>query len=197
VRLVASIALAILLAPLTAAQPRSPKLVVLIVVDQMRADYVDRFARDWTGGFTRLVHDGAVFTNAAYPYLTTITCAGHATIATGTFPRAHGIIQNTWWDRARAASMTCTEDPNVSGLSYRAPATVGDSAWRLQRPTFTDLYRTDGRAHVVALALKDRSAIMLAGHGGDAVTWVSEPIESWTTSSAFAKIIGGCVWIAR
>ncbi len=186
-RLVASIALAILLAPLTAAQPRSPKLVVLIVVDQMRADYIGRFERDWNGGFTRLVRDGAVFTNAAYPYLTTVTCAGHATMATGTFPRSHGIIQNTWWDRTRGASMTCTEDPSVTGVSYRTPAKIGDSAWRLERPTFTDLYRTVGHGHVVTLALKDRSAIMLAGHGGDAVTWVSDPIESWTTSSAFAK----------
>ena len=186
-RLVASIALAILLAPLTAAQPRSPKLVVMIVIDQMRADYVDRFGPDWTGGLKRLTTDGAVFTNAAYPYLTTITCAGHATIATGTFPRAHGIIQNTWWDRTRGASMTCTEDPNVSGVSYGAPPKVGDSAWRLERPTFTDRYRTDGHAHVVTVALKDRSAIMLAGHGADAATWVSEPIESWTTSTAFER----------
>jgi predicted AlkP superfamily pyrophosphatase or phosphodiesterase len=153
----------------------------------MRADYVDRFETDWTGGLKRLVSGGARFTNAAYPYLTTITCAGHATIATGTFPHTHGIIQNTWWDRERGRSMTCTEDPQVSGVSYGAPPKVGDSAWRLARPTFADTYRTEGRAHVVTLALKDRSAIMLAGHGGDAVTWVSDPIESWTTSSAFAK----------
>src|SRR5262245_30440270 len=152
----------------------------------MRADYVDRFGPDWTGGLKRLAADGARFTNAVYPYLTTVTCAGHATIATGTFPHTHGIIQNTWWDRQRGASMTCTEDPRASGVSYGAAAKIGDSAWRLERPTLADLMRTERHGRVVALALKDRSAIMLAGHGGDAVTWISDSIESWTTSSAFA-----------
>src|SRR5207244_5202490 len=63
-----------------------PKLAVLIVIDQMRAEYVDRFKSDWTGGFKRLLRDAAWFSRAEYPYLFTVTCAGHATIATGTFP---------------------------------------------------------------------------------------------------------------
>ena len=61
----------------------TPRLVVMLVVDQMRADYVDRFNKDWTGGLKRLVSNGAWFRRAAYPYLTTVTCAGHATISTG------------------------------------------------------------------------------------------------------------------
>src|ERR1700730_8376360 len=64
----------------------APKLVVLIVVDQMRADYVDRFNAEWTSGLKRLVRDGAWFRLAAYPYLATLTCPGHATVATGAFP---------------------------------------------------------------------------------------------------------------
>ena len=67
-----------------ASEQAEPRLVVLLIVDQMRADYIDRFQVDWTGGFKRLLTDGARFTNAAYPYLSTYTCAGHATISTGT-----------------------------------------------------------------------------------------------------------------
>src|ERR1700720_3623047 len=73
--------------------PSVPKLVVLIVVDQMRADYVDRFQSEWTGGLKRMVKNGAWFRLAAYPYLTTVTCAGHATVSTGAFPHTHGIFQ--------------------------------------------------------------------------------------------------------
>src|SRR5437868_13945238 len=80
-------------------RPAPPALVVILVVDQMRADYVDRFAGEWTAGLKRLVKDGAWFSRAEYPYLATVTCPGHATIATGAFPRTHGVIQNAWWDR--------------------------------------------------------------------------------------------------
>src|SRR3984893_2522504 len=93
-------ALAMLLAPRSHAGPATPpKLAVIIVVDQMRADYVDRFNGEWTGGLKRMVTQGAWFQQAAYPYLTTVTCAGHATISTGSFPHVHGVFQNGWWDR--------------------------------------------------------------------------------------------------
>jgi predicted AlkP superfamily pyrophosphatase or phosphodiesterase len=160
---------------------------VVVVVDQMRADYVDRFARDWTAGLKRLVTHGAWFRNAAYPYLTTVTCAGHATIATGAFPHVHGVFQNAWWDRDQRKLMTCTEDPRASDIGYGFPVAGGDSAYRLQVPTVTDVLRTERHAHVVTLSLKARSAIMLAGHGGDAVTWLSEMPGGWITSSVYAE----------
>ena len=75
--------------------PSAPRLLVVLVVDQMRADYVETYGSHWTAGLRRLFDDGAWFTNAAYPYRATVTCAGHATIATGRFPSAHGMIQNT------------------------------------------------------------------------------------------------------
>jgi predicted AlkP superfamily pyrophosphatase or phosphodiesterase len=184
-RIVASFALLLLFS--AAAQPAFPKLAVILVVDQMRPDYVTRFQRDWTGGLKRLVSGGAVFENAAYPYLTTVTCAGHATIATGDFPHTHGMIANSWWDRERDAQVTCTEDPRTTGIGYEFPFGGGDSGWRLQRPTFADVMRSQRHALVASLALKDRSAIMLAGHGGDAVTWFSESLEGWVTTSAFAE----------
>jgi predicted AlkP superfamily pyrophosphatase or phosphodiesterase len=179
-------ALLVLLGGGPAAALDPPKLVVILVVDQMRADYVDRFQRDWTGGFKRLLARGAWLRRAAYPYLETVTCAGHATIATGAFPHAHGIFQNTWWDRDARKQMTCTEDPRAPGVGYGAGVSGGDSPYRLKIPTLTDELRRHRDARVATLALKDRSAIMLAGHGGDAVTWMGETIDSWQTSSAYS-----------
>jgi predicted AlkP superfamily pyrophosphatase or phosphodiesterase len=178
-------AVALLAAGPRAAPPDPPALVVLVVVDQMRADYVDRFRGDWTGGLKRLVSEGAWFQRAAYPYLSTVTCAGHATIATGAFPHAHGVFQNAWWDRGTHAQMSCTADPHASSLGYGTTVAGGDSGYRLQVPTFADQMRARRHARVVTLSLKDRSAIMLAGHGGDAVTWLSNSLDGWQTSSAF------------
>lgn len=186
VRLSALLAL-FLLGPGPHASPASspPKLAVLLVVDQMRADYVDRFRRDWTGGLHRFITRGAWFPRAAYPYLTTVTCPGHATVATGAYPHTHGVFQNAWWDRETRKQMACTEDPRTSNIGYGAPVTGGDSAHRLQIPTFTDQMRTHRSARVASMALKARSAIMLAGHGGDAVTWLSETVDGWVTSSVY------------
>jgi predicted AlkP superfamily pyrophosphatase or phosphodiesterase len=178
---------AVPLAQRAATVSSGPKLVVLIVVDQMRADYVDRFQSEWTGGLKRMVTNGAWFRGAAYPYLTTVTCAGHATVSTGTFPHTHGIIQNGWWDRDAGTPVTCTSDLAASPISYGAAVTTADSAHRLSVPTFTDIMRSQRRAHVVTVSLKARSAIMLAGHGGDAVTWLSNNLDGWVTSSVFGN----------
>lgn len=179
-------ALAVLLAPGSHAAPNTPKLAVIIVVDQMRADYVDRFNGEWTGGLKRMVTQGAWFQQATYPYLTTVTCAGHATISTGSFPNTHGVFQNAWWDRDARRQMPCTEDPHATGVGYGVTVTGGDSPYRLQVPTFGDQMRALRKAHVVALSLKDRSAIMLGGHGGDAVTWLTNTADGWQTSSAYS-----------
>ncbi len=171
---------------LTAADP--PRLVVVIVVDQMRADYIERFAGDWSSGLKRLVDRGAWFTEAAYPYLTTVTCAGHATIATGAYPHTHGIFQNSWFDRTRAQLVTCTDDREVAGVPYVRERGGRHSAGALRVPTLAEEMRRAG-SRVVTLALKARSAIMLAGHGGDAVTWMSESQHGWETSSAFTAAL--------
>jgi predicted AlkP superfamily pyrophosphatase or phosphodiesterase len=183
-------ALAVLLAPRPQAAPQPPpKLAVVIVVDQMRADYVDRFNGEWTGGLKRMATQGAWYQQAAYPYLTTVTCAGHATISTGSFPHTHGVFQNAWWDREARKQMTCTEDPNSNSkdVGYGVPVTGGDSAYRLQVPSFTDQMRSQRKAHVVSLSLKARSAIMLGGHGGDAVTWLTETLDGWETSAGYSE----------
>jgi len=187
-KIATAVALATLPGPGPHAAPElRPKLAVIIVVDQMRADYVDRFNGQWTRGLKRMVTQGAWFEHAAYPYLSTLTCAGHATISTGSFPHVHGVFQNTWWDRDARKLMTCTEDPRATAIGYGAPVTGGDSAYRLQVPTFADQMRTRRQARVVALSLKDRSAVMLAGHGGDAVVWLSNTLDGWESSSAYAQ----------
>jgi predicted AlkP superfamily pyrophosphatase or phosphodiesterase len=174
--------------PATAAPAPFPKLVVLIVVDQMRADYVDRYKRDWTGGLKRLVTDGARFTNAAYPYLETYTCSGHATVATGAFPRTHGIIQNTWYDRGRGQAIECTDDGISKTIVYTGRGhDAGPGLLKL--PTLADELRTQRASRVVSMSLKARSAIMLAGHGGDAITWFNESLDGWETSTAYAAAI--------
>src|SRR5260370_23495818 len=86
-------------APKTSQAPAKPKLVVLLVVDQMRGDYVDKFLGQWTGGLKRLVDEGAWFPDAAYPYAATETSVGHSTISTGAFPATHGMGANPLWDR--------------------------------------------------------------------------------------------------
>jgi predicted AlkP superfamily pyrophosphatase or phosphodiesterase len=169
--------------------PARPKLVVLLVVDQMRGDYVDKFLPQWTGGLRRLVEEGAWFHDAAYPYADTATCVGHATISTGALPATHAMVANAWWDREGQKMVTCTEDPNAKNLAYAgASATGGDSAWRMELPAFAEelKYQTSGATRVVTFSLKARAAITLAGHKGDAVTWAEG--GGWVTSSPYGTV---------
>lgn len=167
-----------------AAEP--PKLAVVIVVDQMRADYAERFQGEWTAGLKKMTAQGAWFRRAAYPYLDTLTCAGHATVSTGAYPSAHGVFQNQWFDRERNIVIPCTEDSTVTAVPYGTPTTGHDSPVYLKIPGFADEMRRQKNSHAVSLSLKARSAIMLAGHGGDAVTWLSEALDGWETSTAYA-----------
>jgi hypothetical protein len=168
------------------AQPSAPRLLVILIVDQMRADYIDYFAHRWRSGIRVLLDQGARFTAAKYPYLNTATCTGHVSIATGALPRTHGVILNRWWDRDERRAVNCMEDASSPHLSYGAAAASGNSAKRLLAPTLADELRAQrpgGR--VVSLSLKPRSAIGLAGHGGTAVTWFDDGARSFVTSRAF------------
>jgi predicted AlkP superfamily pyrophosphatase or phosphodiesterase len=165
-----------------------PKLVVLLVVDQMRGDYVDKFLHQWTGGLRRLVDEGAWFRDAAYPYATTETCVGHATISTGALPADHGMVANAWWDRETQKMVTCTADPNAKNSGYAgAAAKGGDSAWRMEVPSFAEelKFQTHGPTRIVTFSLKARSAITMAGHKADAVTWADG--GGWVTSSVYGN----------
>jgi predicted AlkP superfamily pyrophosphatase or phosphodiesterase len=168
------------------ARPR-PKLILLLVVDQMRADYVERYAPQWSAGLKRLTEQGAWFRLAAYPYLNTVTCPGHATIATGAFPRSHGISLNEWWGRAEARLIPCTEDSRTRLVSYGRPVKGGESPWALRIPTLADELRAQLplTPRIVTASFKARAAVMLAGRRSDASTWFDDEGE-WVTSTAYA-----------
>lgn len=166
-----------------AAQPRTP-LVVVLVVDQMRSEYLETLGPRFTGGFRRILDEGAWFRNAAYPYLNTITCAGHATIGTGALPYRHGMVLNAWWDRAAARSNPCTSDPSARTIAYMGTAAGGDSARALLAPTLADQLKTSTGGRTAAISLKPRSAITMAGRNPDAILWFDER-SGWATSSAF------------
>jgi predicted AlkP superfamily pyrophosphatase or phosphodiesterase len=188
------------------AKTLGPKLVVVLVVDQMRGDYVDKFQHQWTGGLKRLVNEGAWFHDAAYPYASTETCVGHSTISTGAFPATHGMVTNEWWDRDKQANVTCTSDANVKNIAYGAAslpagsttgaaplpgaaAAPGDSAAKMLVPAFADelKFQTASGTRIVTMSLKARAAISLAGHQGDAVAWFDGATGSWITSSAYPQ----------
>src|ERR1700740_2684658 len=174
----------------TAAKPSKsgskPKLVVLLVVDQMRADYVDKFRFQWTGGLKRLVEEGAWFRDAAYPYAATETCVGHSTISTGAFPASHGMVANAWWDREAQKLVTCTSDPNVKNIGYAgATPQGGDSAWRMAVPSFAEelKFQTGGGTRIVTFSLKARASLTMAGHRAAAATCFDS--GNWVTSSPY------------
>lgn len=168
------------------AQEERPALVVLLVVDQMRADYVERFGDDWHHGLRRLLDEGAVFTNAAYPYFGTLTCAGHTTIVTGAVPATHGMVLDGWWDYELGARVHCTNDAGVQPIRYGARGERGQSARGIMVPTLADtlVAQLPGAPRVAAFALKGRAAIPLAGRHADAVAWFDDG-NAWTSSTAY------------
>jgi predicted AlkP superfamily pyrophosphatase or phosphodiesterase len=175
----------------TSLAPAKPKLVVLLVVDQMRADYVDKFLPQWTGGLKRLVDEGAWFRDAAYPYAATETCVGHSTISTGAFPATHGMVGNAWWDRKEQKMVTCTSDPdpNVKNIGYAGASPKGaDTVWRMAVPSFAEelKFQTSGATRIVTFSLKARAALTMAGHKADAATWFDG--GAWVTSTPYGTL---------
>jgi len=169
--------------------PARPKLVVLIVVDQMRGDYVDRFRSQWSGGLKRLLEDGAWFHEAAYPYAATETCVGHSTISTGALPSTHGMISNAWFDRDSQKVVTCTSDFKAKNVAYAGgSAKSGDSAANMMVPAFAEelKFQTGGATRIVTFSLKARASITMAGHRADAVTWLES--GAWTSSNVYGTM---------
>lgn len=172
--------------PVDAQRAAGPKLVVILAVDQLRSDYLDRLGPGMEGGLRRVAREGAMFPEAAYPYLNTVTCPGHATIGTGAFPYRHGMILNEWYDRKAAALQPCTKDETTTLIGYGAALTgAGDSPRHLRVGTLGDEIRGRMKGRVVTMSIKPRSAIALAGRKADAVVWFDDR-GSWATSSAYA-----------
>lgn len=166
-----------------------PKLLVILVVDQFRTDYIPTYGHMWSKGLRRLIDGGAWFTEAAYPYLNTVTCAGHATISTGAVPYRHGMILNAWWNRSAGRGAGCTNDPRTPFVPLNGELYGGESAVNLAAPTLAQELRNflgKNNARVAAFSRKARSAIMLAGPDADAVVWLGDEKRGiWTTSEAY------------
>ena len=178
-------------APADGAQSKkpAPRLVVVVVLDLFREEfltrYQDRFGPD---GFRRLLRDGARFTSCAYPYALTETAPGHATIATGTTPDRHGIVSNEWYDRGLGRMVGASEDPG-SPLVGAGEGKKGDSPLRLVGDTFADELRlaTGGRARIGGVALKGRSAALSTGRAPTGTYWFDAPSGRFVTSRYYAQ----------
>ena len=146
------------------------KLVVGIVVDQMKNDYIDRFWNRYSDdGFKRLVTPGYRFKHGHFNYVPTYTGPGHTSVFTGTTPMNHGIIGNNWYDKTTGESVYCAGDPNVESIGTTAE-TGKMSPRRMIVTTITDENRlaTQMRGKTIGVALKDRGAILPAGHTANA-----------------------------
>jgi len=185
-----ALALAASISLVFAAPAKKPKLVLAIVVDQFRYDYLLRFRADYSAGLSRLLAQGAVFTDAHYPQAATITAVGHATFLTGATPSVSGIVGNEWWDRASETKVTSVSDPNTrivggfAGLEGASPnrllvSTVGD-----------ELKMREGEnSRVIGISLKDRSAILPSGHMADGAFWFDNASGRWATSNYYMEAL--------
>jgi predicted AlkP superfamily pyrophosphatase or phosphodiesterase len=159
------------------AQQQRPKLVVGIVVDQMKTEYLYRFSNDFSeNGFKRLMKEGYTFQNTHYNYLPTYTAPGHASIYTGTTPALHGIVGNEWFSRKLGKDLYCTDDSAVQTIGNGDKGEGAMSPKNLLATTITDELRlaTNFKGKVIGMSLKDRGAILPAGHFANWAFWFSK-----------------------
>lgn len=174
-----------------------PKLIVGIVVDQMRYDflyrYYDRYSDD---GFKRLIKQGISCEQTYYNYMPTYTGPGHASIYTGTTPSHHGIIANNWFDKDQQSMVYCAGDPKMQSVGSGSAA-GRMSPHRMMVTTVTDQLQlsTIGRSKVIGISLKDRGAVLPAGHMGDAAYWLDDAGPNWITSSYYMTALPE--WVER
>jgi predicted AlkP superfamily pyrophosphatase or phosphodiesterase len=163
---------------------------VAIVIDQFRADYLERFRPDFVEGGFNLLLGGAYFVNCRYDYATTATGPGHATLFTGTYANIHGIIGNEWYDRSRHRVVNCVEDPQVKPVpdgQGAGAAAFGASPRNLMGSTIGDELRMASgfQSRVVSVSLKDRAAILPGGHTANAAFWYDAGTGSFVTSDYY------------
>ena len=162
---------------LTVSAQQRPKLVVGIVVDQMKMEYLYRFQNDFSeNGFKRLINNGYTFYNMHYNFMPTYTAPGHASIYTGTTPSMHGIVSNEWFSRTLGKEVYCTDDASVKALGESSKNEGEMSPKNLQTTTVTDELRlcTNFKGKVIGISIKDRGAILPAGHFANWAFWYSK-----------------------
>ena len=168
---------------------KRPALVVGIVVDQMRYDYLYKYQDRYSdNGFKRLMREGLNCQDNHYNYAPTVTAAGHASVYTGTVPAVHGIVGNDWTDVATGKKVYCTEDSTVTTVG-----TTGKTGFmspkNLWTSTITDQLRISQnfRSKTIAIALKDRGAILPGGHTANGSYWYDSKEGRWITSTFYMK----------
>ncbi len=171
----------------TGIQIQRPKLIIGIVVDQMRYDFLYRYYNKYgNDGFKRLMKEGFNCRNHQFNYTPTVTAAGHAAIYTGSIPAINGIVGNNWYDRNLGRSMYCVEDCTVSTVGSTSRDGLM-SPRNLLAATITDQLKlaSNQRAKVIGIALKDRGAVLPAGHSANAAYWLDTQTGQWITSSYY------------
>ncbi len=168
---------------------KKPKLVVGIVIDQMRWDYLYRFSDVYgNNGFKRMIGEGFTCENTLIPYVPTYTAPGHTCIYTGSVPAIHGIMGNNWYDKTTNSVVYCTDDSTVTtvGSTSSAGKMSPDNLWTT---TITDELRLSNnfKSKVIGISLKDRGAILPAGHAANAAYWYDGSVGKWITSSYYMK----------
>lgn len=169
-----------------------PKLVVILVIDQFREDYLERYRADLKPkGFRLFLDHGAYFPDCYYGYSNTLTAPGHATIGTGAYTDGHGVGANAWWDldRNKERPITAVEDERyaIVGMPAGSKPDTGRSPRNLLASTVGDEMRLDtkGEAKVFGVSLKDRAAIMPSGATANGAFWVNEASGIFTTSTYY------------
>ena len=164
-----------------------PKLIVVIVIDQFRGDYLERYREQFgDAGFRLLMDHGAYFSDCNYDYANTRTAPGHATLFTGAYSNGHGIVANDWWDFKAGHSVAFVEDENTKVVGVPG-VKVGASPHNLLADTLGDEMKlaTQGKSRVFAVSLKDRAAVLPGGFAADAAYWMEPKSGAWITSTYY------------
>lgn len=178
--------------------PAKPKLIIGIVVDQMRYDYLSRYWNKFgEGGFKKLAGEGYVCKNANYSYVPTYTAPGHASIFTGTTPSVNGIVANEWYDRNTGDTVYCVQDTSCRTVGSNSPSAGMMSPANLFNNTIGDELKVSWgkQCRVIGISLKDRGAILPAGHMGDAAYWYDGESGNWVSSTYYMKELPQ--WVSR
>jgi len=170
-----------------------PKLVVGIVIDQMRWDYLYRFYDVYktNGGFKRLLGEGFSCDNTFVPYLPTVTACGHACVYTGSVPAINGITGNTWWDNNLGRTVYCTEDKSVLAVGNNKAEDGQMSPKNLFVTTITDQLKlaSNFQSKTIGISMKDRGAVLPAGHAANAAYWYDGKIGNFITSNYYMNAL--------
>lgn len=171
-----------------------PRLVVNIVVSSMRADDLERYAKNFSNnGFRRLTNNGQWFTNASYSYMQTTSPVSLATIATGAMPSTHGVVADRWFDYVTNSQINLIDDKREQSLKYSA-GSGNYSPRNLTAQTLSEaIIEHDTKSRVATVATEPLSAIVMAGHAGE-VYWMESVQSAWTTSTYYTKELPQ--WIA-